>query len=287
MQKVSFALIAIFLMAAVPFMGAVQGVDADASHPVPQDADFSKDLGSFSFSTDSPAYVMDFYEMSQTDDSDNMFAFIAEAIYYGDNRGDFTIVSSYSPGWITVTHPVINSMRSYLTITPGGACDDTFWFKIFSANSTFVLYLHVTVTDSGSVVPDPDQGQNSFTLRFDVHGGSAVSSMYRTSSDSQVSFDISNVLSEKEGYTFKGWAVDEEGESLLSGTVTVRINDDSDHALKIIHAVWEEKSGGIVIPTLFDGLIELFTNPVFLLIFIAGVLGLAYFIRGRQRCRFL
>ena len=97
-------------------------------------------------------------------------------------------------------------------------------------------------------------------------------------------FDISGVLDPvRTDYRFLGWTSDVEEGSRLPDKVTVSISDGGSYGSRTIYAMWEYDPQEIVIPTLWDGLIELFSNPVIFLLGVVVFLGVCLFIRNRMR----
>ena len=272
----SSLIIAALLMFCTPFIGlAAQDLDADSSHPVPSSYDFRYDFGVREYTTSSSQDVLDLYEMGH---SDQDLALINEILF--SSKRTLTIASSYCPDWISISFHSSQD-RTFVTITPGAVCDDLFWIKFnVTGGRTLLLTFDIKVSDSGSVVPAVDE--NVFTLDFDVRGGSTVRSVVKHSGESSVVFDLSEKSPVKQGFTFKGWSVDENGESILSGSYTMRVSGSSHEASATLYAVWEEVPSGMFIPTLFDGIIELVNNPLVLVCSILGMFGLAFFIRGRM-----
>jgi len=255
-------------------------VSADAQHPVPS-SDFFSTFPELSVTTSSPAVVFD---LSTFPDSVSNVEFLYECLRVSYDNRSLELVDSYAPTWISVSFQYTSIL---VTVAPGSVCDDTFWIEYrITGGATISMVFPIVVSDSGSSVPEP-VGQNTFTLRFDSQGGTIVNSMVVLSSSDSAVFDITGKDPSRSGYSFIGWSSDPDGSSVLTGrTFTVQVLPDEDSGSATLYAVWEES--GLRLPTFFDGLGELVTDPVIIGCSLAAFLGSCLFIRWRMsRCRFL
>ena len=82
-----------------------------------------------------------------------------------------------------------------------------------------------------------------------------------------------------EGYDFVGWSYSESGDSIIRGDIS--LDGVPDELVSVtVYAVWEPAK--LVIPTFWDGLIELVSNPIILLLCLIMFLAVCLFIRNRN-----
>ena len=213
----------------------------------------------------------------------------------GWDGGENFATSYCLPSWITVDVSA-ESPEMSISIRPAlqQVQEDTtgnYWIYwsvvhdgLVDSRYTYLLEFTVNVDWAGGVVVPEEY--NTFQLDFDTRGGSYVPPMYAEVDSNQDSyeFDISGVLDPvRTDYRFLGWTSDVEEGSYLPDEVTVSISDGGSSGSRTIYAMWEYDPQEIVIPTLWDGLIELFSNPVIFLLGVVVFLGVCLFIRNRMR----
>ena len=188
------------------------------------------------------------------------------------------------PGWISVEKSYTGTMYEdfvpdvQLIVDPIYAAASTdYW--VYSAMMGGILWtISVEVEDSDpTITPD---GTYVYNIVFDTQGGSSVGPVTHSSHNDSWSVDLSRYVSIKDGFDFKGWAPDASGEALYESSLT--LDGVKGKTVSVtVYAVWEESQ--VVIPTLWDGLIELFSNPVIFLLGVVVFLGVCLFIRYRMR----
>ena len=271
MNVKSLSVLAVVLCIFTPIMFLSEGSDAE-SVPSQPDADFVATIVSKTYQTDSQSETFHILDMGGD------FPAYAEIITGANTRGNLTVDDSGLPTWISYNVPDYSGYDVYFTINPGAPCDEVFWI-LFDCGGTRILFLFdIVVEDSGSVIPGDN---HTFTIVFNTNGGDPVTSLSAESKDTSHTFDISGVTATRDGYTFKGWAADPNGEAMISGSVTVSLSGDSTTASRTVYAVWEENDYSLTIPTFWDGLIELLSNPIILLLGLIMFLAVCLFIRNR------
>lgn len=152
---------------------------------------------------------------------------------------------------------------------------------------TFLFTFSVDVEwNGGVIVPDT---YNRFIACIDWGDGYVqnLTPVTFVSTVTSASFSVPEAP-EREGFVLKGISTVPNG-SLISGDLVVSVNgsnvtvsDDGDGGkvyTGMFYAVWEQEH--LVIPTFWDGLIELFSNPVILLVGLILFLAVCLFIRNR------
>ena len=248
--------------------------ESDAMDP-PTEYDERYDFSSRTYYTDSAAEVIHFA------DGDSTLSDIGMVLWGANHSGSLEIVSSYLPTWIVFDYGTSLNYDVTVTITPGAVCDDVFWILFKCYGSPLLITFDITVleSDSGEVVPGEDY--NQFTLYFDCGEGSSVSPMYGESADSFFDFDVSGVVSVRDGYVLKGWSSDASGQAMFEDTITVTLADGASTGSLTVYAVWEQST--FTIPTFWDGLMELVSNPLIFLLGMVLFLSVCLFIRNRTR----
>lgn len=276
-KLLSFSLVAVLCVSGVLVLVS-DGSEVDADVP---SADETFNVITATYYTDSEAQVLDFYELGGD------YAVYAEILNGANNQGELSIISSYMPTWITIDYGGLYYTNVTVTISPGAVCDDVFWilYDVFGSRFLLTFDIQVLESDSGTVVPDPDDPYNTFYLYFNTQGGDSITGLSAKSARSSYTFDISEIVPTRDGYTFVCWSTDPYGEAMLSGSVTVSLGDDGTGS-RTIYAIWEENRNGLIIPTFWDGLIELFSNPIILLVCLIVFLAVCLFIRNRNIGRY-
>jgi len=208
--------------------------------------------------------------------------YYATLIWGSYGQGNCTIDRSGAPAWITFD---IFSSRAdvKITITPGAVCDDTFWimFKCFGSDK-ILLTFKIRVLDSGHGVI-PAENLKTFVLKFDTAGGSRIGDMSAQSTTTSHTFNLDNVQKPtRDGYKFLGWSSDDSGLSMLmSPSYPMSITDGSNYITKTLYALWEKEDRHIIIPTIWDDLFALLTEPMVIIGLVVMMLSSAVFIRSR------
>lgn len=210
-------------------------------------------------------------------------AFFAQAVSHSVQIGEYSF-SSNAPSWITwEVKP--NDSKFYLTIIPGAPSDGNYTLTFncygYSSNIVCILKIHVIVTDSGTVVPDPDPStSNTFELLFDTQGGNAIGPVRKVTVDDSMSVALANYVPVKNGYTFLGWASVPGSDVVDMGDYAI-VNETT--SPKTVYAVWEPaEPETLILPTLWDGLIEILSNPLIVGGMAAFMLMTAFMVRGRS-----
>lgn len=247
--------------------------ESDAMDP-PTEYDERYDFSSRTYYTDSAAETIHFA------DGDSTLSDIGMVLWGAHDSGSFEIVSSYLPTWIVFDYGTSLNYDVTVTITPGAVCDDVFWILIKCYGSPLLITFDITVleSDSGEVVPGEEY--NQFTLYFDCGEGSSVSPMYGESADSFFDFDVSGVVSERDGYVLKGWSSDASGQAMFGNTITVTLADGGSTGSRTVYAVWEQSK--IVFPSMWDDLSAMLSDPIVQLGLVVGFLAVCLFIRNRM-----
>ena len=256
-------------------------LDDSASADVPSqpDADVSLTVVSKTYLTDSPSESFHLLDMG---DLGREYVEAGEIIASSSHQGNLEIDASGLPSWISYHVPSEYDLSNdvYFTVSPGAPCDETFWiwFDAYNGDTSIILLFDIVVEDSGSVIPTENY---TFVLNLNTNGGDPLGPLSAESKDRSHTFDISGCVPMRDGFSFKGWASDPNGEAMLSGSVTVTISGDSSTASRTVYAVWEENDYSLTIPTFWDGLIELLSNPIILLLGLIMFLAVCLFIRNR------
>jgi len=269
-SKVLVVLIAVCCLVVVPFLMVSDSSDAT---DLPS-CDESYQLVNKTYYTNSSS------ESYSLNDLSGNYAYIIGASYM---QGNLTVDTSGCPSWIT--YQCYSSRYDVtFTISPGAVCDDTYWmlFSCFGGSANILITFDITVLDSGSVIPDTNY--KTFVLKLDTNGGSQFSDIAYQSTISTHTFDLSDVTPTRDGYTFKGWSDSSAGLTLIVSNVwTLTITDDSDSIQDTLYAVWEKnQEGGLTIYTVWDDIVELFSEPLVDIFVIIVGLGVALFIRSRR-----
>lgn len=153
---------------------------------------------------------------------------------------------------------------------------------------TFLFTFSVNVEwNGGVIVPDI---YNQFVACIDWGNGYVQSLTPVTFAENVTSaaFDVPD-SPEREGYTLKGISTAPSG-AVISGdlvvsvgasNVTVEDNGDGGKVYTgMFYAIWEYDH--LTIPTFWDGLIELLSDPIVLLLLFVGFLSVCLFIRNRN-----
>lgn len=117
------------------------------------------------------------------------------------------------------------------------------------------------------------------TVYFDTCGGSAASPLnyYADPSEPHV-FDLSERISERDGYSFVGWSLSEGG-SVVSKVAVEGV--ESGYSNTIVYAVWKESSGAAGIKDFLGDAADVLSSPGILVGFAVIVLLFAFIARGR------
>lgn len=190
------------------------------------------------------------------------------------------------PGWISVEKSYTGTMYEdfvptmELVVDPVYAVSSTDYWCYSPLMGGILWTINVEVQDSDpTITPD---GTYVYEVIFDSRGGSHVGTFHISSHNGSYTFDLSQFVPEREGYAFAGWSPDPSGDSVYLKPIT--LNGVPGETVSItVYAVWEESY--LVIPTIWDGLIELFTNPLVLLIGLVLFLAVCLFIRNRMGAR--
>ncbi len=277
----ALSVVAVMILVAVP---AAASEDSDAA-PVPTSYDFRYDFSEHAYRTNSPEDIWTIvYLGSGTTPGLEDARIYAEMLKISKDRRVLSTVSSYLPTWITFEFPPSWSGIK-IHVKPGAVCNEMFWILFgLDSGKKLLMTIPIQITDGGSVAPDPST--NRFSLIFDTQGGSAVSSMTADSLERSHTFDISSVQDpSRDGFRFRGWSTDPSGEAVLTGLVVTVTLTDGTSASRTIYAAWE-KAGTPTPPSIPDPLrelLELLSDPGIMLLFIAGVFGLAVLVRVRRQ----
>lgn len=167
--------------------------------------------------------------------------------------------------WLSCTHP-----QGLKTVT-----------------DTFLIEFSVSVDWAGGVIVPDDY--RTFVLSFDCgDNGIGNHSIIWTGkdTDSSHSFDI-GYKPVRDGYDFKGWKTN-DGVVVTGTTYVVSTSDpnvvvtDEDGGTRYtvtLHAEWEQSK--IRFPTLWDGLIDVFSDPGAVIVLALSFIAVCLFIRSR------
>lgn len=215
------------------------------------------------------------------------FGEIIGTSYY---QGTLSVDRSGAPSWINYDF-VYSRHDVRFTISPGAPIDDTFWilFNVGNGRMLLLVLFEITVIDSGSVIPD--ENYKTFTLKFDTNGGTVISDYSVQSLDTTYTFDLSAISTPaRTGFKFVGWSTDNSGQTvLINSTWTLVITNGSNAVSGTLYAVYESSSSSdddkLVIPmdSVYDMLVELFSNTTLLVILAGGLLGVAVLFRIFRR----
>lgn len=248
------------------FMGAaaVLSDGSEASAP-----DLVYDLGSFFGTTSSPPEVVTWSGHG----SDPKYA-ILEIYTNAFNRGTLSVDTSMAPSWWTVD---VSGSKIVWTIRYGAVSDGDYAIVLSDGGFVTRVTAHITVSDSGSVVPDPSASK--FVFRFDTAGGDPIpDKVFSSVTDESYVLDLGTVVPVREGYVFIGW---------LWNGATVSSVTCSAGSVVVLKAQWEKVSPeppSVVIPTVWDGISELLGNA-YVWAFLLAAGGGAALISRRRRSR--
>ena len=162
---------------------------------------------------------------------------------------------------------------------------------------TFLFEFSVDVEYVGSVIPDVESIQ--FVLKLD-YGNGYVETMTPVTVGANVTstdFVLPTEGPERDGYKFKGFAVELGGDLLEGSAYTVSINDvnvevsENESGQTVytatLFALWEpvnkeDEDEDTTIPDPLRDLLELMSDPWVMLLTLAIVFGLAYLVRMRR-----
>lgn len=272
--KLLAVLSAVLIVGVVPFMVSDGGADGASLDDAP-DAKYIVDLGDYTLlkgSAERSFDLLDAYE----DTVGGAPLSTLQGIYIGG----FDIGGI--PGWITVEKSYTGTMYEdfvpdvQLVVDPIYAAASTdYW--VYSAMMGGILWtITVEVEDSDPTVTP--EGTYTYNVVFDIHGGSFIGPLTHDSHNDSWTVDLSKYVPTKDGYEFKGWSPDTSGETMYGSTLTMN-GIKGDTVSVTVHAIWEESH--LVIPTFWDGLIELISNPIILLVGLILFLAICLFIRNR------
>lgn len=165
---------------------------------------------------------------------------------------------------------------------------------ITTNTKTYLFTFSVDVEWAGGViVPDT---YNRFVVNWDYGNGYVVSTTPVTvaSNVTSLSFPIPSDAPSRDGKVFVGFSASRDGSVIDAASVVVHTGDSNVVAVEdgsggmvytaTFYAVWETQ--GLVIPTFWDGLIELFSDPMVLLFMAVMFLAVCLFIRNRNGGRY-
>ena len=275
------AVLSVFLIvgAAVPFLVCDDGSDGASLDGAP-DAEHVVDLGDYTILKGSASRSFDLLDAYENAVGDAPLSTL-QAIYIGgfDTKG--------LPGWITVEKSYTGTMYEdfvpdiqLVVQTTHVAASTDYW--LYSGLLGGILWtITVEVEDSDPTITPSET--YSYELSFDSRGGSAVSPVRIDNAHSSAVIDLAAYVPEMGGHKFIGWT-----EDVSSGRIVTSITLEGEPGTtvtKTLYAVWqvvdEEEPEHIVLPTLFDGLIQILSDPLILLIIIAVFLAVCLFIRNR------
>ena len=272
--KLLAVLSAVLIVGIVPFMVSDGGTDGASLDDAP-DAKYIVDLGDYTLlkgSAERSFDLLDAYE----DAVGGAPLSTLQGIYIGgfDTGG--------IPGWITVEKSYTGTMYEdfvpdvQLVVDPiYAAASSDYW--VYSAMMGGILWtITVGVEDSDPTVTP--EGTYTYNVVFDTHGGSSVGPLTHDSHNDSWTVDLTKYVPTKDGFDFKGWSPDASGETMYGSTLTMN-GIKGDTVSVTVHAIWEESH--LVIPTFWDGLIELISDPIILLVGLILFLAVCLFIRNR------
>lgn len=186
------------------------------------------------------------------------------------------------PGWITVEKSYTGTMyedfvpSALLVVDPLYATGSTDYWVHSNMFGGILWVITVEVRDADPTIT-PDE-TFSYRIDFDTGEGDPLGPVIHDSPSDTWTADLTLYVPTWSGHDFVGWAADESGESLYESTLT--LEGVSGEVVSItVYAVWEESS--IVIPTFWDGLIELLTDPLVVVISLVLFFAVCLFIRNR------
>lgn len=315
MNLKALVILSVLLLAAVPSMAMVQSIDAaDPSYVEPPEADKIISL-SLSMRSDDPTLTV-----RLDSDYSELAGELAEDIKKGLTYSSYhhSVTEQHClPSWITWESGSEDKpgnqfgLHYFLDIRISPALqqvsEDThgeywiFFHHVYSAmfnsdEDRYLIKISLDVKWNGSVIV-PDIVYHTYALTFDANGGTGGITQCFTIpavKDSGIYYvDTLSVGPVKPGFRFIGWStvliedgkapIDVPGSYPFQSAQADSVDSSDPQNIvysKTIYAVWEKE--GVYIPTLFDALIELFTDPFVLVFMVAGIFGTAYFIRGRQ-----
>lgn len=264
---------AVLVVLGVFIASSVLMVHSDRSEAASPDIVY--DLGTFTGTTSSPATVVTW----QGSGSGQQYV-ILDVCTAAYSRGDLFVDRSSAPSWWTVE---VTSSKIVWRINYGAVCDGDYRIILGDSNFIFWVNAHITVTDSGSVVPDPSASEFRFT--FDTDGGETMSDIvYSSVTHTSWLLDLSDVAEPvRDGYRFAGWT--------WNGATVTSVTCQAGQTVTL-KAVWEKVSpggsgtDGIEIPDVLRDMEEFLLQPETLVILVLLMFGAALIVRGRMRGTF-
>ena len=212
----------------------------------------------------------------------------AEIVKAGYGEYDDGVEITIRPALQAVSEDTHGDYWIYYSITqdlPGSSSTTT---------KTFLITFSVDVEWNGGVIV-PDM-YNQFIVNWDYGNGYVVSTTPVTvaSNVTSLSFSIPSDVPSREGKVFVGFSASRDGSVIDASSVVVHTGDSNVVGVEdgsggmvytaTFYAVWETQ--GLVIPTFWDGLIELFSDPLVLLFMAVMFLAVCLFIRNRNGGRY-
>lgn len=205
------------------------------------------------------------------------------------------LVSIVSTGSVTFTvhpaaqtegeHSTHGSYWFYFEATYHGTSGDTVEPYLF------MFDVYVDWDEGGGVITPPEDEKVYFRLNLD-YGQSDLqdTSLFRIADSGSLSavFDLPSAA-DREDLVFSGWSLSEGGPATYVDSFTLAIGADNvtvteeggvSYYTVTLYAVWSPE--GLVIPTMWDELTVLLSDPLVLLFLAAGFLCVCAFIRSRN-----
>ena len=201
-----------------------------------------------------------------------------EIIGGSNMQGNLRVNAAGCPSWITY-ELFSNRYDVRFQMAPGAVCDGLFWilFDCLDGRLKILVTFKIKVSDGGGVIPD--DRYNDFTLKLDGNGNGASESIRGQSVTDSYTFDLSGHRPAREGYKFKGWSTTSGGETrLASESWTLKVVSGKS-VTGTLYAQWEKTN--IVIPTVWQMIAQLLSEPVFLLLTFGSMGLFALFVRHR------
>ena len=191
------------------------------------------------------------------------------------------------PGWITVEKSYTGTMYEdfdpyiELVVDPAYAVPATDYWCYCALMGGILWTINVEVQDSDPTITP--SGTYGYRLDFDTMGGRPMASVTHQSHNDSWTVDPNQYVPTRDGYEFVGWSTDSSGESILRGDIT--LDGVADQVVsQQLYAVWDEVH--LVLPTMWDELAAMLSDPLVLLILAAGFLAVCVFIRNRNGGRY-
>ena len=271
--RLPIVLLSVLAVCLVPIVA--DGGDAASLEDAP-DAKYVIDLGDYTLLKSSSPMSFDLLDaFGDQTGLDQLSTY--QGIYIGGISNDGL------PGWITIEKSYTGTMYEdfvpdiQLVVDPLYVAGSTDYWCHSNLMGGILWTITVEVQDSDPTITP--SGTYNYRVNFDTMGGEVLGPVSHQSHNDSWSLDPSGYVPVREGYDFVGWSYSESGDSIIRGDIS--LDGIPDELVSVtVYAVWEPAK--LVIPTFWDGLIELVSNPIILLLCLIMFLAVCLFIRNRN-----